>query len=257
MSISTMMPTRSAGRAALACLILLASCAALAAPKVARHPATGLPRYGMVVFSDLCLHADSGEFGGQRITLQRFVEVDTVLYEYTAGGLSWPVVASDVTIDPRGRQLYFVVTPPGEDERTISGKLSDDGMTLTLDGAYCEDGSVPMRLSKVVDFGRKPGACHACPAPAGKPAASRSGAGDEQPPMLPHEDDRPPMLRHAEGGAPLPGQEDGALPAPQRGDGKPSTPRRRDDQPVAPQRQDDKAAPQRQPAAEPLPGTQA
>jgi hypothetical protein len=66
---------------------------------------------------------DSGEFGGQRITLQRFAEVDTVLYEYTAGGLSWPVVASDVTIDPRGQQFYFTVQPPDEDERTISGTL--------------------------------------------------------------------------------------------------------------------------------------
>ncbi|WP_229219841.1 hypothetical protein [Rugamonas fusca] len=219
-----MMPSRSAGRAALACLILLASCAALAAPKVARRPAATLPRYGMLVFSDLCLHPDSGEFGGQRITLQRFAEVDTVIYEYTAGGLSWPVVASDVNIDPRGRQLYFVVTPPGEDERTISGKLSDDGNTLLLDGAYCDDGSVPMRLHRVTDFGRKPGACHACPAPR-KPAAADGEPG--QPPVDGHGDDDAPMLKN-EGG-----------------------------QPPAPQRRDDKGAPPRQPAAEPLPGTQA
>ncbi|HJU99205.1 MAG TPA: hypothetical protein VJ752_01500 [Burkholderiaceae bacterium] len=217
-----MMPTRSAGRAALACLILLASCAALAAPKVARHPAATLPRFGMLVFSDLCLHPDSGEFGGQRITLQRFAEVDTVIYEYTAGGLSWPVVASDVNIDPRGRQLYFVVTPPGEDERTISGKLSEDGNTLVLDGAYCDDGSVPMRLPKVVDFGRKPGACRACPAPR-KPAAPDGG----QPPAQEHGGDDTPLLKN-EGG-----------------------------KPPSPQRPDDKSAPQRQPAAEPLPGAQA
>jgi hypothetical protein len=213
-SVSAIMPTRSAGRAALACLILLASCAALAAPKVARHPAATLPRYGMLVFSDLCLHPDSGEFGGQRITLQRFAEVDTVIYEYTAGGLSWPVVAGDVTVDPRGRQLYFVVTPPGEDERTISGKLSDDGNTLVLDGAYCDDGSVPMRLPRVVDFGRKPGVCPACPAPR-KPAAGDADGG--QAPADGHGEDEAPMLKN-EGGKP---------------------------------------PPQRQPAAEPLPGTQA
>jgi len=151
----------------LACMILLASCAALAAPKAAPHAAhklgPGLPRYGMVVFSDLCLTADGAEYGGQRITLQRFNEVDTVLYEYTAGGLSWPVVASDVTIDPRGRQFYFTVQPPEEEERTISGKLSDDGKTLVLDGGYCEDESVPMRLSRVTDFGRKAGTCPVCP----------------------------------------------------------------------------------------------
>lgn len=218
-----MMPTRSAGRAALACLILLASCAALAAPKVAHRPAAALPRYGMLVFSDLCLHPGSGEFGGQRITLQRFAEVDTVLYEYTAGGLSWPVVASDVNIDPRGHQLVFTVTPPGEDERAISGKLSDDGNTLLLDGAYCDDGSVPMRLPRVVDFGRKPGACRACPA-SHKPAAAEGAPA----PVPEHGGEQAPMLKN-EGG-----------------------------KPPAPKRQDDKSTPQRQPGvAEPLPGTQA
>lgn len=149
--------------------MLLASCAVLAAPK--KHAGPGvLPRYGMLVYSDLCIHPGSGEYGGQRITLQRFAEVDTVLYEYTAGGLSWPVVASDVTIDPRGRQFYFTVRPPDEEERIISGKLADGGRTLVLDGGYCEDQSVPMRLSLVRDFSRKPGACRVCPAPKAQPA---------------------------------------------------------------------------------------
>jgi hypothetical protein len=129
-----------------------------------RKPARVLPRYGMLVFSDLCIHPDSGEFGGQRITLQRFAEVDTVLYEYTAGGLSWPVVASDVTIDPRGQQFYFTVQPPDEDERTISGKLVTAARRWCWKAAYCDE-SVPMRLARVTDFGRKAGTCRACPAP--------------------------------------------------------------------------------------------
>jgi hypothetical protein len=169
----TMNASRTSGRAALAFMILLASCAALAAPKAAsraRKPAPGLPRYGMVVFSDLCLTPDGGEYGGQRITLQRFNEVDTVLYEYTAGGLSWPLVASDVNIDPRGRQLYFTVQLPEEEERTISGKLSDDGKTLVLDGGYCDDQSVPMRLPMVTDFSKKARTCHTCPTPKKKTA---------------------------------------------------------------------------------------
>jgi hypothetical protein len=149
--------------AVLAAAILLASVAALAAPKKGARKPAALPRYGMMVFSDLCIHADSGEFGGQRITLQRFAEVDTVLYEYTAGGLSWPVVASDVNIDPRGRQLYFTVQPPDEEERTIAGKLADDGRTLVLEGGYCGQEAVPMRLPLVTDYGRKAGACRACP----------------------------------------------------------------------------------------------
>lgn len=147
---------------------LLASCAALAVSKPAQPAKAGLPRYGMAVYSDLCVNAESGDFGGQRITVQRFAEVDTVIYEFTAGGLSWPLVASDVNIDPRGKLLYFTVQPADGDERTISGKLADNGDTLVLDGGYCGDPAVPTRLRKVSDFGRKMGVCKPCPAP--KPA---------------------------------------------------------------------------------------
>src|SRR5213595_3982560 len=75
---------------------LLALTAAIAAPGKRPAGGSGLPRYGVMVYSDLCVHGDSGEFGGQRVTLQRFAEADTVIYEYTAGGLSWPLVATDV-----------------------------------------------------------------------------------------------------------------------------------------------------------------
>src|SRR5450830_782774 len=132
--------------------ILIASCAALsaapAAPKGRAAERGGVPRHGMVVYSDLCVNPDSGEFGGQRITLQRFAEVDTVIYEYTAGGLSWPLVANEVNVEPR----------------TVSGRFSPNGDALTLDGGYCGDETVPMKMEKVRDFGRKAGACKPCPA---------------------------------------------------------------------------------------------
>lgn len=151
-------------RLLIASSLLLASFAVLAAPKLVRKSAAQvLPRYGMLVFSDLCISPENGEFGGQRITLQRFAEVDTVLYEYTAGGLSWPVVASEVVIDPRGRQFYFTVQPPDEEERTIRGTLSEDGRALVLDGSYCNDPKVPMKLLRVRDFGRQAGVCRVCP----------------------------------------------------------------------------------------------
>lgn len=123
-----------------------------------------MPRYGMLVFSDLCVHAGSGEYGGQRVTLQRFAEADTVIYEYTAGGLSLPLVASDVNVDPRGKMMYFTVQE-GEEERTISGRFSPDGESLTLEGGYCDDQSLPMVLEKVHDYARQPRACRKCPAP--------------------------------------------------------------------------------------------
>jgi len=160
----------NAHRAA-ACALLIASCTAIAAAaSKGREPRSSVPRYGMVVYSDLCVNPHSGEFGGQRITLQRFAEVDTVIYEYTAGGLSWPLVANDVNVDPRGKMMYFTVQPAEGDERTISGRFSPDGATLTLDGGYCGDETVPMKLARVSDFGRKAGACRPCPAGKSKPA---------------------------------------------------------------------------------------
>ncbi|MCE3263337.1 MAG: hypothetical protein K0R43_2416 [Pseudoduganella sp.] len=144
-------------------LLLIALAASLPSAVAANKPGA-LPRHGMLVYSDLCIHEGSGEYGGQRITLQRFAEVDTVIYEYTAGGLSWPLVATDVNVDPRGKMMYFTVQE-GEEERTISGKFSRNGNVLTLDGAYCEDQSQPMVLTRVRDFARKPGACKTCPAP--------------------------------------------------------------------------------------------
>lgn len=175
-----------------ASLLLIASCTALAAGGAKSRAARGgLPRYGMVVYSDLCVNPHSGEFGGQRITLQRFAEVDTVIYEYTAGGLSWPIVASDINIDPRGKMMYFTVQPAEGEERTISGKFSPDGATLTLDGGYCGDETVPMQLKKVTDFGRKAGACRRCP-------AVKAAAPEEATPQRPHgEEEGTPALPEA------------------------------------------------------------
>jgi hypothetical protein len=144
--------------------LLLIALAASVPSAVAGTKPGNLPRHGMLVYSDLCVHEGSGEYGGQRITLQRFAEVDTVIYEYTAGGLSWPLVATDVNVDPRGKMMYFTVQE-GEEERTISGKFSRNGDVLTLDGGYCEDQSQPMVLARVRDFARKPRACKTCPAP--------------------------------------------------------------------------------------------
>ncbi|MES2257835.1 MAG: hypothetical protein V4724_04920 [Pseudomonadota bacterium] len=171
----------------IASLTLLAACAALAAPTLAaaskaqqKSTETGLPRHGLAVYSDLCVHPDSGEFGGQRISVQRFAEVDTVYYEYTAGGLSWPVVASDVNIDPRGRMLVFTVQLHDEEERTISGKFSDGAETLVLDGERCGSHDMPVILKKVRDFSRAAGPCKPCPA--AKVAPSPAAL-----PPMPHE----------------------------------------------------------------------
>lgn len=172
----------------LVAIVLMASCVAIAAPKMTGKPAPGLFRYGMAVYSDLCIHKESGEFGGQRLTVQRFAEVDTVIYEYTAGGLSWPIIADDVQVGPQGDKMIFTLQVEGE-EKTLSGTFADNGDTFVLDGGHCGQPDTPARLKKVTDFGRNPPPCKPCPAKKAAPQAPQTPepAGKPAAPGAPHE----------------------------------------------------------------------
>lgn len=174
---STIQHRRQHGhRGALLLASLLACAAALTAGATGAAGATpmAVARHGVFVYSDLCVNQDNGEGGGQRISLMRFAEVDTVVYEFTAGSLSWPVLASDVNIDPQMGALYFTVQTADGEQRTIAGKLSRDRQSLTLAGGYCADAAVPIKLLRVNDFSRRLKACTPCPvvAPVVAPAAA-------------------------------------------------------------------------------------
>ncbi|KHA77137.1 hypothetical protein NC77_19695 [Janthinobacterium lividum] len=149
--------------AMLAALLFAGATGAAVAAVKGKKPA-GLERYGVAVYSDLCLQKDSGEIGGQRVTLHRFAEADSVIYEFTAGALSWPIVANDVNLDAATGAFDFTIAGADSEERTIVGKFSKDGQTLTLEGDYC-GGNVrmPMKLSRVRDFGRPLKHCTPCP----------------------------------------------------------------------------------------------
>lgn len=161
--------------AMLAALLLIGTTGAVFAAK--GKQAAGLERYGVAVYSDLCLQKDSGEIGGQRVTLHRFAEADSVIYEFTAGALSWPIVASDVNLDPATGAFDFTIAGADSEERTIVGKFSRDGQTLTLEGDYC-GGNVrmPMKLRRVRDFGRPLKTCTPCPPMPQAPAEAAPAA---------------------------------------------------------------------------------
>ena len=171
----------------LALLLAGAAGATLAAGKSGKSgkavKAGGLERYGVSVYSDLCLQKDSGEIGGQRVTLHRFAEADTVIYEFTAGALSWPIVANDVNLDDASGALDFTIAAADGEERTITGKFARDGKTLTLEGDYC-GGNVrmPMKLSRMTDFGRPLKNCTPCPAVKAAPEAPAEPAEPVSPP---------------------------------------------------------------------------
>ena len=167
--------------ALLAALLLASSAGAAFAAAKGKKPA-GLERYGVAVYSDLCLQKDSGEIGGQRVTLHRFAEADSVIYEFTAGALSWPIVASDVNLDAATGAFDFTIAGADSEERTLVGKFSKDGQTLTLEGDYC-GGNVrmPMKLSRVRDFGRPLKTCTPCPPMPQAPAEPAEPAQESTP----------------------------------------------------------------------------
>jgi hypothetical protein len=185
---ASMKTTRRSGARALAAALLLGAVGgAVAAPKAGpKAPAAGLPRYGVMVYSDLCVQQPNGDIGGQRISLHRFAEADTVFYEFTAGALSWPLVASEVNIDAASGALDFTVTGADGEERKISGTFSRDGRTLLLEGGYCGgDASMPMRLSRVRDFGAKLKNCRPCPPRKDGPAPMMPAQAPAEPAEMP------------------------------------------------------------------------
>lgn len=161
----------------LAALLLASATGAWAATSAKSKKPSGLERYGVAVYSDLCLQKDSGEIGGQRVTLHRFAEADSVVYEFTAGALSMPIVASDVNIDDASGAFDFTISGPDNEERTFNGNFSRDGKTLTLAGDYCGGNArMPMKLSRVTDFGKPLKTCTPCPAAPAEPAAPATPA---------------------------------------------------------------------------------
>jgi hypothetical protein len=112
-----------------------------------------LARYGVFVYSDLCVSAQSGDVAGNRISLLRYPYVDHVIYEYTEGALMAPLLADKMTIDPKTGALTFDVSN-GDRTVTFHGTMADDALVGTI-----SDRPEPVRLPRVRDFSRKPAEC--------------------------------------------------------------------------------------------------
>lgn len=125
--------------------------------------AKNVPRYGVLVYSNLCIEDESGHTAGNRITLSRFAEGDSLVYEYAEGALAAPVLGESVKIDARGEQMSFKARPPHQPMETIEGVFSADGKVLSLRGDWCGNPNTTKQLSLVVNFSRPMHACPACP----------------------------------------------------------------------------------------------
>jgi hypothetical protein len=140
---STVMPSlfrtiRVAGAVAALCLCQLAA-------------AGSAPRYGVLVFSNRCISAMSDDVEGNRITVHRFADRDTLVYEYDDGS-AHAVLAHDVMIDTATGGMRFQVDVPGEPTATVFGAMTTDGRRVTLRGLPFA-GDRAFTLLRVSDFG--------------------------------------------------------------------------------------------------------
>jgi hypothetical protein len=112
-----------------------------------------MPRYGVFVYSDLCIEPESGDVAGNRVGLLRYPQGNQIIFEYTEGPLMAPLLADKMTMDSATGALTFDVR---EDDQTVTfrGTVTDDALVGTI-----SDRPKPIRLPRVRDFGRKQAEC--------------------------------------------------------------------------------------------------
>jgi hypothetical protein len=115
------------------------------------------PRYGVFVYSSFCISPMSGDLGGNRITLHRFPDGDTLVYEYT-DGRTHALLASELTLDAPFEALRFAVNVQDGSKWKVAGKVSPDGQSLTVHGLPFQGGNYDT-LVRVTDFAAHPEAC--------------------------------------------------------------------------------------------------
>lgn len=130
--------TRILGAIAVLCLCQLADAAPIQ------------PRYGVFVYSNRCVSAMSGDIAGDRITLHRFADGDTLIYEYDDGS-THAVLAHDVMIDTATGGMRFQVDIKGTPSATVYGAMATDGERVTLRGLPFVGDDVFV-LARVRDF---------------------------------------------------------------------------------------------------------
>jgi hypothetical protein len=109
-----------------------------------------MPRYGVLVYSNLCTSEMSGDLEGNRITLRRLVDGDTLIYEYDDGSTHL-VIADELKLDSKSGEISFKIHADGNLNTVVSGRFSKDGESLKVKGMLFEE-STTFILKRVSDF---------------------------------------------------------------------------------------------------------
>jgi hypothetical protein len=146
------------GAAIRICVLLTIACGWTAAAA-----AGAMPKYGVFVYSNLCIEDDSGDAAGFRITLHRYPEGDSVMYEYAEGSLAMPLMSEMAQVDQRSGSLRFTVNRPGGQAETIIAQLANNGESLSLRGRWCAAPDAVIRLPRIKVLSQRMQRCRPCP----------------------------------------------------------------------------------------------
>ncbi len=111
----------------------------------------GKPQYFIRLYSDICLHSESGDLLGTRIVVLRLRDGDYVYFQPSEG---WPrsPVGAKAAIADNATDIEFHVAEPGQPAIDFKGKLTDQFLSGRIeydDGAGKKWLGDPMRLPRI------------------------------------------------------------------------------------------------------------
>lgn len=115
---------------------------------------------GVAVYSDICVHPESGDLLGDRVVVMRFVDGDYVLFQTAEGVIAAPQVAK-ATVDLRGGDIRFSVLEAEKVIANFKGKMTSSTLTGSFDNGWKNRfGEKMLKLPKINDQLRTFPACN-------------------------------------------------------------------------------------------------
>jgi hypothetical protein len=104
----------------------------------------------VLVYSDVCIHGETGDMLGDRVVVLRFADGDYA-YIQTAEGVMQPPQISKATIS-NNVDIKFSVSGPNKAIAIFRGKLAEDALSGTFTNNWkSRSGTSLFRLPRIVD----------------------------------------------------------------------------------------------------------
>jgi len=92
---------------------------------------------GIFVYSTMCLHEETGDLLGERVTVARYPEGDFVWFQDPEGGRD-PGQVVNADIEKRGTRIEFTLALPNGPGQ-FTGRITADGLAGSFDRGFYND----------------------------------------------------------------------------------------------------------------------